>query len=350
MSSSPIAQGVIGFAKRHGRFHLPWKQNPTPYRVWVSEIMLQQTQVQTVIDYFNRFMTHFEDIQTLADADIEEVLALWAGLGYYRRAHLLHQCAKTIVREHQGRFPQTVDTLMTLPGIGRTTAGAILSQALGIRAPILDGNVKRVLMRAHNIQGYPDSPANLKTLWTLSEAITPYEDLNFYTQGIMDLGANLCTKKNPDCHICPIQAHCLSYKLKTQHLIPSPKPKKKKPLKRCYFAVIYNYKQKILLLRRPNKGIWGGLWCLPAMHPSSKFKTKDSHAFHQHTHTVGLGEQRRHQFTHFNLEYKPVKMRFVQPFKIKDRATRWVSLEQALALGVPVPIKKILEEELSCLE
>ncbi len=345
-----FAQNIIDYAKQHGRYHLPWKQNPTPYRVWISEVMLQQTQVQTVIEYYEKFIQRFPDVETLALSSIDDVLALWAGLGYYRRAHFIHNAAIQIVQLHGGSFPSTVETLMTLPGIGRSTAGAILAQAFNISAPILDGNVKRVLMRQRAIPGYPGSSQNLKKLWALSEKITPLNDVDSYTQGIMDLGANTCTKKDPYCDRCPVQKGCVAFETNCQHLYPEAKPSKKKPTRRCFFSVLLNERSEILFVKRPTKGIWGGLWCLPAMSCPANFKVNESNIYGDLAKFKKMGRQHKHVFTHFNLEYKPVIMSPKKNFVFKNRDMRWLKPKDALGLGLPTPIKKLLEGELSCLK
>lgn len=346
MSPLAVSQKIIGYAKQHGRFHLPWKLSPTPYRVWVSEVMLQQTQVQTVVGYFEQFMQRFPDVQTLAQSPIDDVLAVWSGLGYYRRAHFLHQAAQMIVNDFNGLFPASVDKLMQLPGIGRSTAGAILSQAMQIPAPILDGNVKRVLCRYYQVEGYPDSPKTQKILWAHSECWTPNQHVDLYTQGVMDLGANICTKKSPNCGACPIQEGCKSYQTQTTDTYPHPKPYKPKPTRRCLFGIITNNRGQILLIKRPKQGIWGGLWSLPALACSQSFAAKD-HPILEYVEFGKIGQAKKHAFTHFNLEYKPVSMTLKKQFVFKDRQVLWALPQQALTLGLPVPIKKAIKGAVS---
>lgn len=341
-----VSDNIIQYAKDHGRFHLPWKLAPNPYRVWVSEIMLQQTQVQTVLSYYERFMQRFADVQTLANSPIDDVLKIWAGLGYYRRAHFIHQAAIMVCQKFNGVFPQTLHQLMQLPGVGRSTAGAILSQAMDISAPILDGNVKRVLCRYYQIEGYPDSSKVIKQLWAKSEAWTPKHQVALYTQGIMDLGATICTKTNPDCQACPIHHSCLANKHNSQEVYPHPKPKKTKPLKRCLFGVITNQENQLLLLKRPNRGIWGGMWCLPSIRCMSDFKLMTQDPISKFVDIESLGNKGKHAFSHFNLEYKPVKMSLKKRFAFKKRDVIWVSLEDALDIGLPAPIKKLVRGQM----
>ena len=337
-----FSKEIIRFAEEYGRFDLPWKNPATPYRVWLSEIMLQQTQVQTVMGYFDRFMHRFPDIERLGKSSLDEVLSLWAGLGYYRRAHYLHETAKKILHEFDGCFPNDLEALMSLPGIGRSTAGAILAQGFDISAPILDGNVKRVLCRFFAIPGYPDSPATLKKLWPLAEKLTPKEGVGTYTQGMMDLGATLCTKKDPLCHRCPIQAHCLAFKTQTQAKFPEPKPQKPKPTKRCLFALIFNDQNQLLLVKRPNEGIWSGLWSLPAL-PYLQNK-QDIREHLDFVEIVEIKPKGKHAFTHFHLEYKPVILRALSAFRYKEREQVWISEHELSNFGLPAPIKKTLKE------
>ena len=217
---------MIAWFAQHGRKDLPWQQDPTPYRVWVSEIMLQQTQVRTVIPYYQRFMQAFPDLRALAAAPLDQVLHHWSGLGYYARARNLHRAAQRIRDDHAGRFPEDIEVVMRLPGIGRSTAGAVLSLACGQRHAILDGNVKRVLARFHAVEGWPGKTAVLEQLWALAEAATPQRDVAAYNQAMMDLGATLCRRGTPECPSCPLQSDCRACKLGRQSEFPAPRPRR----------------------------------------------------------------------------------------------------------------------------
>jgi len=258
-----FAPRVLAWFDEHGRKHLPWQRDPTPYRVWVSEIMLQQTQVATVIPYYERFMARFPDLATLADAPLDDVLAHWSGLGYYARARNLHRCAQVIRDRHGGAFPTDIESVESLPGIGRSTAGAILSLALGQHHPILDGNVKRVLARAFAVGGWPGRSAVLARLWALSARVTPSEGTDRFNQAMMDLGATLCTRSRPDCARCPVADGCAGLASGDPARYPGRKPKKETPVRRTIMLAARDADGAFLLERRPPTGIWGGLWSLP---------------------------------------------------------------------------------------
>src|SRR5690606_30666830 len=261
--SDDFAQRVLVWFDQHGRKHLPWQQGITPYRVWLSEIMLQQTQVATVIPYFERFVARFPDVQSLAAAPIDDVLHLWTGLGYYARARNLHRCAQTIVRDHAGEFPQTVAALSELTGIGRSTAGAIVSIAYQKPAAILDGNVKRVLARHYVVSGWPGETQTLKQLWEHAEHHTPKKRTHHYTQAMMDLGATICTRTKPACLLCPLQGTCRAYAEQSVSAYPGKKPKEIMPVKSVQLLMLRNPGGDIYLQQRPPQGIWGGLWSFP---------------------------------------------------------------------------------------
>ena len=254
-----VAQPLLDWFDRHGRHNLPWHQNRTAYRVWVSEIMLQQTQVATVIPYYLAFMQRFPNVQSLASAPTDDVLSHWSGLGYYARARNLQKAAQAVVHEHDGEFPQDQQQLEALTGIGRSTAAAILAQAYDIRAAILDGNVKRVLARYHAVPGWPGQTAVQQQLWQFAEQHTPNERIRDYTQAIMDLGALVCTRSRPSCERCPLQTNCLAYARSETALYPGSKPKKAKPEKTTWMLILEDNDGRVLLQRRPPSGIWGGL-------------------------------------------------------------------------------------------
>jgi A/G-specific adenine glycosylase len=307
-SRALFAPMLLDWFDRHGRKHLPWQQSPTPYRVWVSEIMLQQTQVATVIPYYERFMTRFPTVSALAAAPTDEVLHLWTGLGYYARARNLHRAAIIIVRDHQGVFPQTLDEVEALPGIGRSTAGAILSLSLNQRHPILDGNVKRVLARYFGVHGFPGEVKVERHLWTLAEACTPPERVASYTQAIMDLGATVCVRSRPHCLACPQQADCVARQTGLQHELPTRRPKKARPARVAYAVLARNHRGAILLQRRPLTGLWGGLWTFPQFDAHAEALTWAQRRFDLSAHAAQMLGAYEHAFTHFDLTLHPLLM------------------------------------------
>jgi A/G-specific adenine glycosylase len=345
-----FAQQLLAWFDKHGRTDLPWQQDITPYRVWVSEIMLQQTQVSTVIDYYNRFMARFPDVTTLARAPLDEVLHAWTGLGYYARARNLHKAAQTVVAEHDGGFPANQDALEALPGIGQSTAGAILAIALGRRATILDGNVKRVLTRFHAIDGYPGKSKINATLWQLAETHTPQTNTGAYTQAIMDLGATLCTRRKPSCNLCPISEQCMAYAAGETERYPQPKPKKNKPVRNARFFVLSTPDNATLLEQKPVNGLWGGLWTPPQRDVDTPVETFlielgiDSTALQSEQ----LAPTFRHTFTHYHLDIEPVYLRVSSlPVRVEDTDNqRWVKPDQLgegnNAIGLSAPAVKLL--------
>ena len=301
MNTHHLQQLILKWFDEHGRKNLPWQKNINHYRVWVSEIMLQQTQVATVIPYFERFMQALPTINMLANADIDQVLQLWAGLGYYSRARNLHRTAQMIVNEHQGSFPQTLETLTNLPGIGRSTAGAILAIVNQIPLPILDGNVKRVLCRLYDIQAWPGERQTEKNLWQLATRLTPAERADHYTQAVMDLGATLCTRTKPHCLLCPLREYCQANRAGTISHCPGKKPKRAYPTKERFMIVIKTA-NSIFLEKRPAQGIWGGLWALPLVETCAEVSQFTDKL--KITPTSKL--MRSHKFTHFQLNYTPI--------------------------------------------
>ncbi|MGH8446294.1 MAG: A/G-specific adenine glycosylase, partial [Solimonas sp.] len=253
----PFAERLLAWFDVHGRHDLPWQHPRTPYRVWLSEIMLQQTQVATVIPYFARFLERFPDLRNLAAAPQDDVLALWAGLGYYARARNLHRCAQALVAEHGGEFPRNIEAVAELPGIGRSTAGAILAQAHGDRHAILDGNVRRVLARHAAIPGWPGQPTVQKQLWREAEARLPHERLADYTQALMDLGASVCTSRNPKCLLCPLAGDCQARIAGTVAQYPGAKPSRERPTREATLLLVEDAQGRLLLERRPPTGLWG---------------------------------------------------------------------------------------------
>lgn len=321
--SDPFAASLLGWFEREGRHDLPWQVDPSPYRVWISEVMLQQTQVATVIPYFLRFMARFGDVASLAAAPIDEVLHHWSGLGYYARARNLHAAAQTIMVRHGGRFPAELAEVLALPGIGRSTAGAILAQAFGQRHAILDGNVKRVLARVHAVPGWPGQSAAESRLWELAERHTPAAHVADYTQAIMDLGATLCRRSRPACAQCPVAASCEARRLGRQADFPGPRPRRSRPLRHTRMLLLEDPEGAVLLERRPPQGIWGGLWCPPELGEASAAEWAER--------AIGAVIERaeslprvRHGFTHFELEIEPVPARLAAETPAVMEPGRWV--------------------------
>ena len=339
--SSDFSQAVLNWFDEHGRHDLPWQHDKTPYRVWVSEIMLQQTQVVTVIDYYQRFMKRFPDVQSLAAAEQDEVLHHWTGLGYYARARNLHKCAQTVVEEFGGQFPQTVEGLESLSGIGRSTAGAIASISMGKPAAILDGNVKRVLSRFHAVEGWPGNKKVADEMWLIAERYTPAKRTGEYTQAMMDLGATLCSRSKPQCQVCPLQAQCEAYAQDRVKAFPFSKPKKEKPIKATRMLML-EWRGRILLKQQPATGIWGGLWIFPMMDVDLPLMEHEllSHA----THSIHEGEVFRHTFSHYHLDIHPVHIHLAAPMdSIGESKQLWYNLEQPDSVGLAAPVKKLLE-------
>ena len=342
-----FAARLLAWYDRHGRRDLPW-QVGDPYRVWVSEIMLQQTQVQTVIPYYERFIERFPDVGTLADAPVDDVLRLWSGLGYYARARNLHKAAQVLRDDFDGTLPRDIDALQTLPGIGRSTAGAILSLAFDQRHAILDGNAKRVYARHAAIDGWPGKTAVVKRLWAIAEACTPAERAADYTQAIMDLGATLCTRSRPACGRCPVSADCRAYAAGTQAEYPGRKPKKAKPVKSTTMVLAVTA-DAVYLERRPASGIWGGLWSLPELDAAG-----DAGAIADWCRaTVGADARHqerwctlRHSFSHYDLDIEPVVVRVdgVRDAVADGDDARWHHFGEAPPGGLAAPVQKLINE------
>lgn len=335
---------MLDWFDQHGRKNLPWQQDITPYRVWLSEIMLQQTQVNTVIPYFERFIDSFPDVKKLAQAKQDEVLHLWTGLGYYARARNLHKTAQIVHQQYANQFPRTLDELEDLPGIGRSTAGAILSLSMHLRAPILDGNVKRVLSRFNAIEGWSGHSSTLKKLWQLSEELTPQQRVADYTQAMMDLGATLCTRSQPQCSSCPLQQHCQAFQTDSVKSYPQPKPRKTIPTRSAFFLILTNESGQILLEKRPSQGIWGGLWSLPQHEEKSLLiENFEQHLQGQIQITDTLPEI-RHTFSHFHLIIQPIMATLSNASaQVMAGSQRdWYQPQQLAGIGVAAPIKTLL--------
>jgi A/G-specific adenine glycosylase len=339
-----IADALIDWHGRQGRHDLPWQRERTPYRVWVSEIMLQQTQVATVIPYYQRFMQRFPDVGTLADASIDEVLHLWAGLGYYARARNLHRAAMRIRDEFNGEFPTEFEDVANLPGVGRSTAGAILALSSGGRFPILDGNVKRVLSRFFGVQGDLAERENLARLWQLAEDCTPHRHVDTYTQAIMDLGATICTRRKPLCDYCPLAERCYARYTGRQLEIPAPRRARERHTRHVFMLVAMSGSGDVLLERRPQSGVWGGLWCLPEFGTDEAARAYAGQRLRDvqiESQPLGIVE---HSFTHFDLVVAPLLARCGGVAGIMDGVdTVWYNPREPAAVGLPAPIKTLLE-------
>jgi A/G-specific adenine glycosylase len=339
-----FSQSVLRWFDKHGRKHLPWQQNITPYRVWLSEIMLQQTQVTTVIPYFERFTQKFPDVHSLAVAPIDEVLHLWTGLGYYARARNLHKCAQTVVNQYGGEFPDSVEALSELTGIGRSTAGAIVSIAFQKRAAILDGNVKRVLARYHAVAGWPAQADTLTALWEIAETYTPKKRSNDYTQAMMDMGATLCTRSKPKCDVCPLQGGCIAFAQGKQSAYPGKKPKKELPVKEVQLLMLRNPAGDIWLNQRPPQGIWGGLWSFPELAMDADVNGYATQLGAK-VASSEVWDSYRHTFSHYHLDITPVLLQLSKvPHVVSEAASVWYNPHEPEALGLAAPVKKLLEK------
>lgn len=344
----PFVADLLQWFDGHGRHDLPWQHPRTPYRVWLSEIMLQQTQVATVIPYFLRFLHHFPTLPDLAAAETDAVMAQWAGLGYYARARNLHAAAKRCVADHGGELPRDLDALHALPGIGRSTAGAILSQAWKDPFAILDGNVKRVLTRYHGIAGFPGLPAVERPLWALADAHVaqvPAGRMADYTQAQMDLGATLCTRNKPSCVICPLQARCVARREGRTAELPTAKPSKALPEREAVAVLLEDGHGRTLLQKRPETGIWASLWTLPQAETGLAMQDWFD------VHVDGALEDAQalpllqHTFSHYRLHLQVLRAR-VSGLKVDDPMLRWVAAGDMPSLGLPAPIRKLLEATL----
>jgi A/G-specific adenine glycosylase len=345
-ADTAFADALLAWFDVSGRHDLPWQHPRTPYRVWLSEVMLQQTQVRVVIPYFERFLAALPDVRALAAAPLDEVIALWAGLGYYARARNLHAAAQACVALHGGDLPRDFDALHALPGIGRSKAGAILSQAWGDRFPILDGNVKRVLARVHGIEGWPGLPAVEKRMWAIAEAQLPDARLADYTQAQMDFGATLCTRADPACVLCPLQSRCVALATGRVAELPTPKPGKPLPERHATMLWLEDALGRVLLQRRPPSGIWGSLWSLPEHGDREAARAWfESHIAGDFDAAETLADV-AHAFTHYRLHIRPMRWRNVAARDNAgpvDAGLRWVDRTELTALGLPAPVRKLLE-------
>lgn len=338
---SDFSQRLIAWQRSHGRHDLPWQGTGDAYAVWLSEIMLQQTQVETVIPYFRRFLARFPDLAALADASEDQVLAHWSGLGYYSRARNLHAAARRVAAEHGGRFPDDPDAIRALPGIGRSTAAAIAAFAFGQRRAILDGNVKRVLARVFGVEGWPGARAVEKRLWDLAESLLPETDIRAYTQGLMDLGATLCTRSRPRCLACPFADDCHANRLGRQKELPGPRPKKAIPEKAVAMLVLLK-SGEVLLEKRPAPGIWGGLWSLPECLEQDDPAQKARSLGYETDGPVELPAF-THAFTHFRLFIRPWALHVQRIQAAAEPGRVWLALDDLDGAALPTPVRRILQ-------
>ncbi len=339
-----FAKQLVDWQQQHGRQQLPWQQAKSPYKTWLSEVMLQQTQVATVIPYFERFMARFPDVKTLASAPIDDVLHLWTGLGYYARARNLHKAAQQIVAQFNGEFPTNFADILALPGIGRSTAGAILSLALGQHYPILDGNCKRVLARFAGIAGWPGTKTVEQQLWQLAEQVTPEDTVASFNQGMMDLGASLCSRSKPRCSECPLKRHCVAALRGEQALYPGKKPKKTVPEKQSFWLLL-QYQQQVCLMQRPASGLWGGLYGFfefNSLAERQAFIDMQDFAV-QHSTELAVF---RHTFSHFHLWIQPLLVQLsALPLQVQEQsAATWFTLSPMPEVGLSAPAKLLLQQ------
>jgi A/G-specific adenine glycosylase len=339
---SVFAEKLIAWQQVHGRHDLPWQQTRDPYAVWVSEIMLQQTQVSAVIGYYGRFMARFPTIASLAAASQDEVMQHWSGLGYYSRARNLHHAAQTIMREHGGVFPQDFTQIQTLKGIGRSTAAAISVFSFQQPQTILDGNVKRVLARLHAVDGWPGLPLIEKRLWSLAESLLPAKNLPAYIQGLMDFGATLCTRSKPRCHDCPMQGECQAFQQQRVAQLPVSKPRKAIPEKQTTMLMILDGGE-ILLEKRPDKGIWGGLWSFPECQPDQISVQQTQERYGMQAESLEGLPVLWHTFTHFKLEITPQPLQLVGERPVLPPHLQWLPLADAITAALPTPVRTLLK-------
>jgi A/G-specific adenine glycosylase len=342
--TASFAPTIIRWQRRHGRHDLPWQGTRDAYAIWLSEIMLQQTQVSTVVPYYQRFRARFPDIASLAAASEDEVLRLWSGLGYYSRARNLRRAAQAIVARHGGAFPRDLAEIEALPGIGRSTAAAVAGFAFGARGAILDGNVKRVLARHFAVDGYPGERAVESRLWALAESLLPADRIEPYIQGLMDLGATVCTTRAPQCERCPVQKTCAALAQDRVAALPAPRPRRRVPHRRTAMLVLQNGGD-VLLQKRPAVGVWSGLWCFPELDAGDDPARVAQRLYGCEVAGVERFGLLRHGFTHFTLDIEPVvaRVRRTTPHAAQPGVV-WLTIEEAIGAAVPVPVRKLLRE------
>lgn len=357
--SAPFAQAVLNWYAQFGRKHLPWQQNKSLYGVWLSEVMLQQTQVATVIPYFERFIKTFPNVTALANAPLDEVLHLWTGLGYYARARNLHKAAQKIRDEYQGNFPTEFEQVWALSGVGRSTAGAVLSSCLNAPYPILDGNVKRVLARYFALPGWSGEKKVETQLWQLSSQVTPREQVADFNQAMMDIGAMVCTRTKPKCTLCPLQQYCQANQQQNWQDYPAKKPKKVLPEKKSYFLILTK-QGKVALEQRENNGLWGGLYCFPQFKHKADLLACLAQQGISHYQEWPVF---RHTFSHFHLDIHPIYAQLDSPdlqqenrtewqkiaeqpadFKVSSAVKYWYDPQAPTPIGLATPVKNLLTQ------
>lgn len=344
MTDARFSERVLAWYDHHGRKSLPWQQPARPYRVWVSEIMLQQTQVATVIPYFERFMARFPDVETLAHANVDEVLRHWSGLGYYARARNLHRAAGMLRDTHAGEFPSEIDAVASLPGIGRSTAAAILALSRDQPHTILDGNVRRVLARHRGVEGWPGASRNTNRLWRIAEQLMPAQRCAHYTQAMMDLGALVCVRRNAHCQACPVQADCVAYRCGRQHELPAARARKPLAVRETMMVMARLPSGDVLLERRPLAGVWGGLLSFPEVRDEVECAALCERIFGEAPETIIRWPLVRHTFTHFHLNITPLAITIDYGGRIVGDSTRWVWYNAAAPQGgVAAPVKQLIE-------
>lgn len=337
-AQASFAARLVAWQKRHGRRDLPWQGTKDPYRIWLSEVMLQQTQVSAVIPYYERFLRQFPSVEALARASEDGVLRLWSGLGYYARGRNLHAAAKQIAA--QGRFPGTSAAIAELPGVGRSSAAAIAAFAFGERSAILDGNVKRVLARCFGVEGWPGTAAVQARLWVIAEKLLPERDVGTYTQALMDLGATVCTRISPACTACPLKSSCVAYKQNRVGTLPTPRPRQTLPQRSATWLVL-RQAGRVLLERRPASGLWGGLWSFP------ECDHREPHAYCREVLNYDVEAMRdlaplQHGFTHFQLHIRPVVCDVRRSARAEAPGRLWLDLPDAREAAIPAPVRKVL--------
>ena len=345
VADEAFSDRIIAWQKLHGRHDLPWQRSRDPYRIWLSEIMLQQTQVAIVIPYYERFTEQFPDVHALAAAPIESVMSLWAGLGYYSRARNLHQCAQRVVQSHGGHFPRTARELAQLPGIGRSTAAAIAALAYGERAAILEGNVKRVLARHFGIEGYPGASIVQRRLWQCAQSLLPADNVEAYTQGLMDLGATVCGRARPLCTACPVNDTCIARREQKTDVLPTPRPVKERPIRSATVLVLHGADHTFLLEPRPPAGIWGGLLSLPEFAPDAPdaaivaaFEAR----YGLKISVNGALGHVRHEFTHYTYVMQPRIARVTDVAAASSVSLRAVDQSALQVAPLPAPVRRLL--------
>jgi A/G-specific adenine glycosylase len=342
-SGRKFAQAVIAWQRSHGRHELPWQNTADPYAIWVSEVMLQQTQVATVLPYYARFMLRFPEVSALAASPLEDVLGCWSGLGYYSRARHLHRAARMICEQHGGKVPRRPQDLERLPGIGRSTAAAIAVFAYGGRHAILDGNVKRVLARVHAVEGFPGDAAVAAALWRLAEALLPSRCIKAYTQGVMDLGATVCLPRAPRCGACPVQALCAARRRSLTREIPAPRPHRRRPVRRTAMLILERG-GALFLEQRPPTGVWGGLWCFPELAEDADIDELCAARFGVEVDTQPALAPVEHGFTHFHLTIVPRHVRVRREIvRVAESQGSWFALDEVPGAAIPAAVRRLLE-------